>query len=308
MPESWFLFTQLEIPWELGPEDGRYLLRDRDQEPQHVVVLRTLGSGPRRAGGLLIGRARRGREIAPEPGAAAVAVTRATVVDPIPLSAEAQAQAWLGELDVEEEMWRAAGVLNRVLLAHRIAAADPYVNEVSPTQALVVRAGWGIGEQVAEGQWEHARELLSGQPRRQRRSAALRPQERLTWLLASREAALLCEELVLRARRDLDQGNLRQATVQLRVAYAAALAELGAERERQDMALRIAELRELSATIAARESRDAPAGDLAGAPAGTLADVLRQEPRAPDTQAIRHALERLEAALRARTVGLKLSG
>ncbi len=291
MPESWFLFVQLEIPWELGPADGRYLWRGgKQREPQHVVVLNTLDSRRRRERALLAGRPRKGREVPPEPQAAAVAVTRATVVDPIPLAAEIQAQAWLKELDPEHEMWRAAGVLNRVLLAQRIAAADPYIHEVSPAQALVVRAGWGLGEQVADGHWEHARELLGSQPRRQRRSSALRPQERLTWMLSGREEALLCEELSLRARRDLDQGRIGHASVELQSAYAAALSELG-EEGRQDLALRIDELRELRATIpAGMPSRDSPA------PAEQDADE----------QAVRHALERLEAALRARTVGLKL--
>ncbi len=30
MPERLFLFLQLEFPWELGPPDGRYLLRNRE--------------------------------------------------------------------------------------------------------------------------------------------------------------------------------------------------------------------------------------------------------------------------------------
>lgn len=284
MPECWFLFVQLEIPWELGPADGRYLLRGADEEPRHVVVLNTLDGRPLRARGVRGGRARKGRAVPPEPEPARVAITRATVVDPVPLAAQAQAQAWLREMDVEREMWRAAGIVNEVLAAHRIAAADPYVNALSPAQALAVRAGWGVGEQVADGHWEHAQELLGSRPRRERRASALRPAERLTWLLARREEPLLCEELALRARRDLDEGKVRHAAVELRSAYVAALAELSAE-GRQDLALRIAELRELSATIAG------------GAP----------HPGEPDEQAVRHALERLEAALRARTVGLKLS-
>jgi hypothetical protein len=277
----WFLFVQLEIPWVLGPADGRYLLRGRDEEPRHVVVLSTLDGRPLRGRGVR-GRARRGREVAPEPEAARVAITRATVVDPVPLAAEAQAAAWLKEMDVEREMWLATGVINEVLAAHRIAAADPYVNPVSPAQALVVRAGWGVGEQVADGHWEHAHELLRSRPRRERRASVLRPAERLTWLLAGREEALLCEELTLRARRDLDGGRVRHAAVELRGAYAAALQELAAE-GRQDLALRIDELRELSATIAVSHAEE------------------------PDEQAVRHALERLEAALRARSAGLKLS-
>jgi hypothetical protein len=295
--ERWFLFVQLEIPWELGPADGRYLLRGgTEREPQHVVVLNTLDSSRKRERALR-GRSRKGREVPPEPEPATVAITRATVVDPIPLAAEAQAQAWLKDLDPEHEMHQAAGVLNRVLLAQRIAAADPYIHEVSPAQALVVRAGWGLGEQVADGRWEHARELLGGQgqPRRQRRTSALRPQERLTWMLGGREEALLCEELALRARRDVDQGRIAHAAVELRSAYAAALSELGCE-GRQDLALRIDELRELSGTI--------PSGiPPADGPAPSLTAAVQDA----EEQAVRHALERLEAALRARTVGLKLN-
>ena len=278
MPERWFLFVQLEIPWELGPADGRYLLRGQDEEPRHVVVLSTIDGRPGRERRLRMGAARQGRKVPAQPQSPTVAMTRATVVDPVPLSAQAQAQAWLKEMDVEREMWAATGVVNEVLAAHRIATADPYVNELSPAQALAVRAGWGVGEQVADGLWEHARELLGSRPRRQRRTSALRPAERLTWLLSGREEPLLCEELTLRARRDLDQGKVRHAAMELRSAYAAALEELSAE-GRQDLALRIDELRELGATIA-------------------------QEPA---QEAVRHALERLQAALRARTAGLKLN-
>ena len=45
MAEQLFLFIQLEFPWALGPPDGRYLLRaPPDAEPEHVVVLGTLGA------------------------------------------------------------------------------------------------------------------------------------------------------------------------------------------------------------------------------------------------------------------------
>jgi hypothetical protein len=319
VPERWFLFVQLEIPWELGPADGRYLLRGgKEREPQHVVVLNTVDGRRKRERPIRAGRPRKGREVAPEPEPTAVRITRATVVDPIPLAAESQAQAWLKELDPEHEMWQAAGVLNRVLLAQRIAAADPYIHEVSPAQALVVRAGWGLGEQVADGHWAHARELLGDQPRRQRRSSVLRPQERLTWMLGGREEPLLCEELALRARRDLDQGRIGHAAVELQGAYAAALSELSSE-GRQDLALRIDELRELSSTIpSGMPPADGPAPGLASPAvrdaAGLASPAVRHaaELASPAVQhaaeqAVRHALERLEAALRARTAGLKLN-
>jgi hypothetical protein len=50
MTDRWFLFVQLEFPWELGPSDGRYLLRAHDaSDPEHVVVLDTLGARRRAA-------------------------------------------------------------------------------------------------------------------------------------------------------------------------------------------------------------------------------------------------------------------
>ena len=142
MAEGLFLFTQLELPWELGPLDGRYLVRSpSDGEPEWVVVLGTVagarasarpgafGRGPRR------NTRRRSTPASPDP--APVATSRATMIDPVPVSAEHQARAWLSELDTVHEVGRALAVLNRLLHAHRIAAADPYVHEISAEQALV---------------------------------------------------------------------------------------------------------------------------------------------------------------------------
>ena len=299
MPERLFLFVQLEFPWELGPPDGRYLLRTQeDADPDHVVVLGTLGAQrrPPARGALLSAASRSGarrKPAEPEPEPALVPISRATIVDPVSLSAERQAKAWLGELDGEREIAKAVAALNRVLHFHRIAAADPHLHEVSPDQALVIRAGWGEGEQVADGVWMHANELPWRGPagvRRKRigdRAAALRPQERLAVLLGARGVALLCEDLVLRARADLDQGRLAHAAIELQSAYAAALAELPAER-REDLAIRIAELAKL------REGGDVQARI-------ALAGASTDSGETLDEDVVRHALERLEATLRART-------
>ncbi len=53
------------------------------------------------------------------------------------------------------------------------------------------------------------------------------PEERFAALLGAREQALVGEELVLRARADLDAGRPREAALQARVALEALLAELG---------------------------------------------------------------------------------
>jgi len=288
MPRQLFVFLQLEFPWVLGPADGRYLLRDGpDATPERVVVVESLGAGRAAApAGWITGRtARRERDAEPEPDPVPVATTRVTVIDPVPLSAETQAKAWLGELDREHDIAAAVTIVNRVVHAHRIAAADAYVREVSAPQALVIRAGWGEGEQVASGLWLHARELRE-RPRRSRRrdrSWALRPQERTAALLSGRSAGLLCEELALRARLDLDQGRPGLAAVSLERALGTATRELAAER-REDLALRVSELEQLSSGV-----REQAATVLAGGTSSV------------DEELLAHALGRLEAALRART-------
>ena len=161
MPAQLFTFVQMEFPWALGPADGRYLLRKTDgldeNEPQHVVVLGTVGAERR---GLLGGRSpapvrvrtRRAGRAGPE--STRVPVARATVVDPIPLSTDDQARAWLRRLDPERETLAAIRVVNRVLFAHRVAAATPHVHEVShpgARGASRIRRGRAGGRRALEG-------------------------------------------------------------------------------------------------------------------------------------------------------------
>jgi hypothetical protein len=246
-----------------------------------VLVLRTLGAAQRR---LL--RRRRPREADPEPEPVPVATSRATVIDAAPLPAAEAARTWLsagrGEV-AEAHVAAALRVLNRALAAHRLAAADPAVREVARHQALVVRLGYGRGEEVADGQWSEALELPPVTGRRARRAAVLRPQERLAALLGGRAEPLVCEELVLRARVDLDRGALRAAALQLRVALEAALAELEAHRDVADLAGRLDDLR------VAREE------------VGEAANAALQGPLDADRAgALERVTARLEAALRAK--------
>jgi hypothetical protein len=303
VPLRLFIFIQLEFPWALGPADGRYLVRlTADAEPERVVVIETLAA-PRAAPSSRGRRGSRGGTAPASSEPATVSTTRVTVIDPISLSAEQQARAWLDDLDRDHDVPAAVATVNRVLHLHRIASADPHVHELSPSQALVIRAGWGEGEQVASGNWMHARELPVEQGRRRlararpgagrARSLALRPQERLAALLGARSDALLCEELTLRARLDLDQGRVRHAALELENAFAAAVPELRAE-GRQDLALRIAELEQLHEGVSAQAL-------LARPPAAAAAGEEPMAREAPDEEIIRHGLERLEAALRARS-------
>lgn len=249
---------------------------------QKVIVLAKLGApradARRRAG--------KGRAQGAPAERAPVPITQVTIVDVEPLRGEAAAREWLDRIDVEREVEAGFAVLNRLLAAQRIAAADPYLHETAPAHALLLRAGFGGGEQVAEGRWLQARELHMPEAsrwRRGRRAAILRSQERLARLLASPQSALLCEELALRARLDLDLGRLSLACSELDRALAAAVVELK-DQPGKDMLGRLAELRELH-------------------PAVSEAAKLLHPPEEA-AESIAHALRRLEAALRARAGAL----
>jgi hypothetical protein len=279
--ERRFGFVQWEFAGRLGPDPGRYPVRRfAGDEVREIVVI----GGYEAARRSLLPRARRNRVRAadtPEPGP--VDVTRATVIDATPMYERDAAEAWLeaaaGERS-ETVVADALAVLNRAVAAYRVSAADPLLADADPARALVVRVGYGLGEQVAEGEWESAREL----PRpRERRSRALVPQPRLAALLGGRDVALACEELALRARGDLDAGRQRESAMQLHLALEAAVAELESWRGRSDMGERIDELAGL---------RDGVAAAANAAIQGGL------EP--PQVDTVRGALERLEAALRAR--------
>jgi hypothetical protein len=270
VPSPLFVFVQMDFPWQIGPADGRYLLRARaGGDPERVLVLQTFSQD-------------------------AASSSRITLVDPVSLPAEHQARAWLDDVQRESRsaIEEALALVNRVLYLHRISAADPYAHEVSATQALAIRAGWGSGEELASGRFTHADELPAGQRAGQRRgllrrgtrrerASALAGQERFASLLGAHVPTLISEELALRARLDLDQERLALATVGLSAALAAGLAELRRE-HREDLALRIDELEQLRGGVDAQAAATSSSG------------------AAADRDALEHALQRLEAALRAR--------
>jgi hypothetical protein len=218
-------------------------------------VLATLGAPERR---LLRGRrARPVTEGEPEP----VPTSRATLVRTDELE-PSQAEAWLeglrGDADaLDAEADAAVAELNAVLRAHRAAAVDPYLREVTREQALVVRR------------------------RRVRRRVELEPQERLAAILGGHEPLLTCEELVLRARLDVDAGRPREAALQARIALEALLAEVDPDAGGDA-------LRELE--------RERPAvAEAANA-------ALDGDPSPEQNAAVERAVERMETALRRRVL------
>lgn len=251
-------------------------MRDHGDESRlRVLVLSSLGAPERRR----LRRRRRGAE--PQPAPSPVPTTRVTVVRGQPADDEPGARAWIEDADAAVR--DALAVANRAVALHRVATADPTVREASLEQALVVRVGWGAGEQVADGRWSEAIEVDPA-ARREKRTAALRPQERLAALLGGRDAQLACEELALRARLDLDAGRVREAALQLRVALEAALAELEAWRERREVAERLDRVRDERQSV----SEAANAALRGGLDDGACDAVAR-------------GLAAVEAALRART-------
>lgn len=276
-----FGFIQVEVPWPLGPTDGRYVMRDGpgSEAISHVIVVQTLG-GARRG---RTSRLTRGRAMAADPGSEPVSVGRATVITAQRLADPAAARSWMnaagdGELD------DALRALGRLLHAQRIAAADPTAPVVGRRRLLSARAGWGNGDAVAAGRFAQARDLRvggngDGRPRRRGSTAEVR----LAALLAGRQPGLACEELVLRARSDLDADRPREAALQVLVALDAALAELAVDASATSLAPRLEELRDRRRAVATA-AQAALAGLPTAAQSGDVAETVRG----------------IEAALRAR--------
>ncbi len=247
-----------------------------------VGVARPRTSLPGRAGR----PRRRPRPVDPPPPPTPVSLSRATVIDARSLTDEAEAAAWLDRVDPVDAAADALGALNRLIAAHRIAAADPFAHQLPPDAALTTRVGFGDGQDVYAGGWRRAVEFAPAPGRRRRPKAALRPEARLAALLGARDRPLACEELALRARLDLDFDRPLAAALGTRLALEAALVELGADARATGLEDRLGELREL---------RD----DVIAAANASLVGPAAAEER----QTVAHALGRIEATLRARSPG-----
>lgn len=284
-------FAQLDLPGTLGPGDGRYLIRpvgEPEADPD-VLVLTTLGAA---RAGAASPRLRRGRvqEVDPSPGATPLPLARATVIRPRPFEDRRAAEAWLeqvgGDSDLSASLaLEAAAKLNRAIHAHRTAAGDPHIADVDPSRAVSVRFGFGTGEEVADSRWQRAVELPEARRRGllRRDFEALRPQERIAAVLGGRERVGAHEELILRARGDLDAGRDATCALGLSAGLEALLAlpEGLPTAANEELRSRLEDAR-----AEARTARDAVLGG-----------------EEPDDAALERALRAAETAVRQRALG-----
>jgi len=212
------------------------------------------------------------------------------VIRPRPFADRDAAEDWLERVCSDPEMsgplaLETARRINRALHAHRTAAGDPYIADVDPARAVAVRFGFGTGDEVADGRWQRAQELPEAERFKliRRDYEALRPQERVAAVLGGRERVGAHEELILRARGDLDAGRATTAAVGLAAGLDALLAlpEGLPTQANEELRERLEEAR-----TDARSARDVV---LAGGE--------------PDERALELALRAAESAVRQRALG-----
>jgi hypothetical protein len=275
-----FPFAQFEVAGRLAIVDGRYLVHDEERDGDDVLVISSL-QAPRR------GRRRRPRRAADAGDSAdaeSLPATRATIVRATEaLQGPAEAREWLAGIRRDPDSRDAftadaRALLNTALHVHRAAAMDPYVAELGPHTPTATRVGYGDGDELASGRWSEAVAAPPDPGRRHRRVESLRPQERLAAVLAGRGRVDACESLVLRARLDLDQGRIREATLQLEPAVRATLAELSAD-PGTDQAGDL-ELLQSRTKQVAHAAEQALAGDLAPEVEAMVVDTLAVAERA----------------------------
>jgi hypothetical protein len=223
-----FGFAQFDFAGRLGVADGRYVLRDGEQE--RVLVIETLGAPPPTGR-----RRRKPRDAQADDTPAELPLTRVTVVRAFePFADEATAKSWLeatgdNEETVDRLLNEGLRDLNRALHAQAVAGGDPHPQAMALAGAAAARIGFGSGEQLADSLFTEARRVDPGlRPgsRRRQRDEELRPQQRVAAVLGGREHLDACETLLLRARADLDADRHREGALQLRVGLEALLVEL----------------------------------------------------------------------------------
>jgi len=176
----------------------------------------------------------RGRRPAPaEPGATApepVPVTRAVVIAAEPFPDAEAAAGWLrdrrGRDAAADDVEQALELVNHAVSAHRVAAQDPHVRDLVAADIQRVRLGYGTGDDVVEGSWRAAIVIPLERAKRRTRRRMLSPQEEMAGMMSGRRpAGRPSEELLLRARLDLEHGRPVEAALVTRAATEALAAE-----------------------------------------------------------------------------------
>jgi hypothetical protein len=158
-----------------------------------------------------------------------------------PFADAGAAAAWLrdcgGRDAAAEEVERALALVNHAVSAHRVAAQDAHVRDLVIADVQRVRLGYGTGDDVVEGSWTEALVIPLERAKRRTRGRMLSPQEEMAGMLSGRRPpAYASEELMLRARLDVDHGRFVEAALVLHAAAQAMAAELAAaDRETADV-------------------------------------------------------------------------
>jgi hypothetical protein len=279
-------FVELEFVHAIGPAAGRYVVAvdggEGEDDTQDVLQIKVV-EGTTTTKGLR----RRTRDETNAATPADVPVLRVMWIGASqPAASKGEAAARLERLrrqeDEREELVEAIlGVLNTAVRAHRAAARDPYVAEVTRADPRAVRFGYGEARPLTQGQWTEAFLAPAPRPPALDRAVKLGPSETVALALRGSLDLLESEELVLRATLDLDQGRWRAAGAQLVAAVDLLRAEFGAARdagvavsvEDEDLARRGERVASLAA-LARRDELDEVAQDELRSHADALADAL----------------------------------
>jgi hypothetical protein len=305
-------FVELEFVHAIGPAEGRYVVAIDAQTPaegeaetgtEDVLQIRIV-DGTTTSKGLR----RRTKDATGAEKPAEVPVLRvmwigaSQPVDTRSLAAGRLDRLRNAEDEREELVEGVLNVLNTAVRAHRAAARDPYVAEVTRADPRAVRFGYGEARPLTQGQWSEA--FLAPPPRAPRMDRAVRlgPSETVAHALRGTLDLLESEELVLRAMLDVEQQRWRAAGAQLSTAVDLLRWELNAARARgvdvtvpdDDLARRADRVRSLAA-LALTDELDVVAQSELRSHADALADALESW-RAPlwsDTVSAPHGRARL---------------
>jgi hypothetical protein len=196
-----------------------------------VIAIKTIAAPLKRDRPPRLGGRRRPKRVDSGDEVEPVAITRVTVIRGQAFEDQAAARRWLDECSdadtAAHEVADALRLLNHAIHAHRVSAADPYAADLGLARARRIRLGYGSGDELVEGRWRAGYDVPA-RVARGRRRRMLSPEEQFAGILGGRRPAFPSEDLLLRARADLDQGRTRAAALQAGIAYSALESELRA--------------------------------------------------------------------------------